>query len=109
MKTRCVPGDLAFIIQDEPGCEANLGRVVIIHGPSRLTTDRGLEWLIVPVNPSPLCFESDGEVVWGTVPTTTRIRHSDTWLMPIQANNLGNKTIEAMLSLRDLVNEGAAA
>ena len=102
MKTRCVSGDLAFIVHDEPGCEANLGRVVTVHGPSRLTEDRGLEWLIVPVNPSPLCFKSDGDVVWGTIPATTRIRHSDTWLMPIRpqaseeenVGNEGSKSVE---------------
>ena len=30
MSTRCKPGDLAIIVQDVPGCEDNIGRVVAV-------------------------------------------------------------------------------
>ena len=87
MKTKCVPGDLAFITHDEPGCEANIGRIVLVHGPLKLTADRGPEWLIVPVAPSPFYFAQDNEVVH-EAPLMTKVRHSDAWLTPIRADAL---------------------
>lgn len=84
MKTKCVPGDLAFITHDEPGCEANIGRIVSVYGPLKVTSDRGPEWLIVPVNPSPFCYLAGDEVIQDIISTNWKLRHSDAWLAPIR-------------------------
>ena len=94
MKTKCVPGDLAFIIRDEPGCEANIGRIVAVHGPLRLTSDRGPEWIIVPVNQAPFCYSFTGEreVIHEVISLGRKVRHSDAWLSPIRPQSLRSAT-----------------
>lgn len=44
---RCRPGDLALVIGREPGYEENLGRLVKVSGPPSMTTDLGLDPMLV--------------------------------------------------------------
>ena len=51
MNYRCKDGDLAIVIQDEPICAGNVGKVVQVRGPIMLNSRLKLIcWLIKPVN-----------------------------------------------------------
>jgi hypothetical protein len=92
MKTRCKPGDLAIIIRDEAGCEKNIGKVVEVSGPMRLSETKGPQWLIRSVSPS---------ITWyikKAAPSTEvrksrglrfsyLIDHPDAWMVPIIAKD----------------------
>jgi hypothetical protein len=84
MRTKCRMGDLALIINDEPGCEANLGRFVRVCSLPAFFDDRfGLMiWQILPITDTPITSicEATGEVK----PSTWGIMHPDAWLMPIK-------------------------
>lgn len=41
MTLRCKHGDLAVIVGEYPGCEANIGRIVQVRGPSHLSEQCG--------------------------------------------------------------------
>ena len=52
MTLRCKDGDLAVIVGELPGCEANIGRIVQVRGPVQWSEQCGnlLCWLI-PIRP----------------------------------------------------------
>lgn len=84
MRLRCSDGDMAIIIREEPGCEANIGCVVEVHGPLRESTDRGPAWLIVPASHHPLTFvESDGRILSEYINFDDGIIHPDAWMISI--------------------------
>ena len=63
MQLRCKEGDLAFVVRDFEGCEANLGRLVKVRGPVISRADVGPTWLITPVTSAPWIFlELDGSI-----------------------------------------------
>ena len=41
MALRCKHGDLAVIVGEYPGCEANIGRIVRVSGPAHLSEQCG--------------------------------------------------------------------
>jgi hypothetical protein len=41
MTLRCKHGDLAVIVGEYPGCEANIGRIVQVRGPAHLSEQCG--------------------------------------------------------------------
>ena len=41
MTLRCKDGDLAFIVGELPGCEANIGRIVQVRGPAHVSEQCG--------------------------------------------------------------------
>jgi len=51
MTLRCKHGDLAVIVGEYPGCEANIGRIVQVRGPAHLSEQSGelLCWVIRPI------------------------------------------------------------
>lgn len=84
MRTRCKDGDLAIIIKDEPGCEANLGRFMRVHGPKEVHAVLGPVWPTMPVTGAPVPFRNP----FGRVEPANRlhsIRRPDAWLLPIRA------------------------
>jgi len=82
MADRCKPGDIAIIIKDEPGCEANIGRVVHVLGPRKVFLIRGTVWLIKPVIGKTITYvDIDKKVKKGLA---TKIEHDDDWLLPIR-------------------------
>jgi len=82
MTDRCKNGDIAIIIKDHPGCEANIGRVVKVHSPRRVLPRRGTVWLITPVVGTTITYiDVDGTVAVGLA---IKIEHEDDWLLPIR-------------------------
>jgi hypothetical protein len=81
MTDRCKIGDIAIIIRDELGCEANVGRMMHVMGP-RKSCARGIFWCIRPVFGTTMAYiELDGTVDVGEA---TDIEHRDAWLLPIR-------------------------
>ena len=52
MTLRCKEGDLAVIVGEYPGCEANIGRIVQVRGPAQLTEQSRdlMSWIIRPIS-----------------------------------------------------------
>lgn len=85
MKLRCKAGDLAMVIRDFVGHEANLGRLVRVDGP--LATDsRGMRtWLIEPIDGRRWAVGSPGDAPkYPIVRFRDLVHHPDQWLMPIR-------------------------
>ena len=90
MKLRCRAGDLAIIIKEELGCEANIGRLVRVSGPILERKSAGATWLISPVAGPPWSVIRAGQG-GGTVVTIARatvqlsgIEHPDRWMVPLR-------------------------
>jgi hypothetical protein len=82
MQLRCDEGDLAMITRDEPGCEANVGRIVrILRMPAWHCEELGWVWQVRPVTSRAFyCVGENGQARlapgWG-------MTHPDAGLMPI--------------------------
>ena len=83
MTDRCRLGDIAIIIHDNPGCEANLGRVVHVCGPRKVSPTRGTVWRIKPVIGRTITYLDDASntIMRGKA---VGIEHDDIWLLPIR-------------------------
>lgn len=85
MTDRCKIGDIAIIIRDEVGCEANVGRMMHVMGPRKVFRTRGTFWRIKPVIGTTMTYiERDGTVGVGEA---TEIEHRDAWLLPIRSES----------------------
>ena len=93
---RCREGDLALIIREELGCEANIGRVVKVGGPYNFDPRRGPVWLIEPAvaEPWPYLSAGGGYVITRPITFADRIEHPDAWLLPLRPE--GDDLAEAM-------------
>jgi hypothetical protein len=88
MKTRRKPGDVAIIVREEPGCDRNIGKIVEIRGPLRLSKTKGPQWLIRSANHGGHWYFR-----WFKGGLLARLRrgvrwddevdHPDAWLVPI--------------------------
>lgn len=97
MTDRCKIGDVAIITRDEVGCEANVGRMMHVMGPRKVSPKRGTMWVIKPVVGTTMAYlEVDGSVGFGEA---TEIEHRDAWLLPIRPE----PEEEAIDEARDLV------
>jgi hypothetical protein len=90
---RCADGDLAIIVRDFAGCEANLGRVLEVRGPVKYSRTTGHAcWRIKPVGTQPLLVVSaphwEPEAV--VVDWDRGIWHPDHWLLPITPTDYGD-------------------
>jgi hypothetical protein len=90
---RCQLGDIAIIIKDQPGCEANLGRVVHVFGPRKVFAERGTVWRIKPVRGSTMTYLDYDRTV--AVGLATDIEHEDDWLLPIRPENEDDQVEQA--------------
>lgn len=82
MTDRCKIGEVAIIIRDEVGCEANVGRMMHVMGPRIVSPTRGTFWRIKPVVGTTMTYiDRDGSVGVGEA---TDIEHRDAWLLPIR-------------------------
>lgn len=90
MKLRCKAGDLAMIIRDEDGCEANIGKLVRVSGPVEMNDRAQQTWLIEPVKRECLWSVSVRERTYQRkVMFASEIEHPDDWLLPIDPGTLG--------------------
>ncbi len=85
---RCKAGDLAVIVNDFKGCEANIGIIVEVEGPPQLHPWCGkVVWSIRPVKRRKLWVLDvpPGDMVlehqW--VSKKNRVQHPDEWLLPL--------------------------
>ena len=63
LKIQCKDGDLALITRDEPGLEANVGRLLWVYGPVMEHPELGPVWETVPATGEPMAYiEQDGRV-----------------------------------------------
>lgn len=83
---KCKHGDLALVLYDTPGCEQNIGKVVLVRGPASLVTrSKMMGWRIKPLFPEPwrvvqLNRAIESEVVdWNSC-----VFHEDAWLVPLR-------------------------
>jgi hypothetical protein len=83
MTDRCKIGDIAIIIKDEVGCEANIGRMVHVLGLRRVLSTRGTIWRIAPVNGTTMTYLDDTTCTI-VVGRAIGIDHADAWLLPIR-------------------------
>jgi hypothetical protein len=102
MRLRCRPGDLAIIIRDDVGYEANLGRFVRVDGPLE-TNLRGMKtWLIEPVDARELAVGPPGAVpTFMTVRFSDRVEHPDRWLVPIRGRATKARSTRRAVSRTD--------
>lgn len=88
MRKRCKPGDLAVITREEPGCENNIGRMVLVSGPPVFTGDLGLTWIITPTTLEPWLYID----ICGTLKFADfeqgDIEHPDAWMVPIRTSEV---------------------
>ena len=90
MNTRCKPGDIAIIAYDTQVCAENIGRIVLVRGPSRIDAWGYLTWLITPINPEePYLIEQrkDGSTRFMAIDETD-IEHRDIWMLPVKTGGL---------------------
>lgn len=87
MNMRCKNGDLALVIRDNKGCEANVGCLVEVRGPVVPTRyGEDVTWQIAQVeqNGPWLIREGDGTITAEIVTWDSRVVHPDSWLKPIR-------------------------
>ncbi len=83
MRLRCKAGDLALIINDEIGCEANIGRVVRVMGDLDVDEFGLPEWSIKPLHDESWLVLTRRGIQLDVIPFESRIGHPDVWLMPL--------------------------
>ena len=86
MTLRCKHGDLAVIVGEYPGCEANIGRIVQVRGPAEITEQSGglLSWIIKPVSRAKMVNLYVPDILLSEHVTWKKcIRMPDCWLIPI--------------------------
>jgi hypothetical protein len=103
MRLRCKPGDLAVIIRDDVGYEANLGRFVRVDRPLE-TNHRGMRtWLIEPVDARELAVGPPGAVpTYMTVRFSDLVEHPDQWLLPVRGRKTKARSTRKAASRTDL-------
>jgi hypothetical protein len=81
---RCKPGDIALVLYDEPGCEANIGRIVQVQGPINTNPQLQLPcWLIQPFEATPWIGGDPGALRSISVTWRDRVEHPDAWMVPL--------------------------
>lgn len=87
MTTRCKDGDIAIILRDNPGCEANVGRLVEVRGPGSSSCYPGMvTWRIQQIDRHAqwhVC-ETDASITLEWLTWKSNVSHPDAWLLPIR-------------------------
>jgi hypothetical protein len=81
---QCEWGDVALVIRTPPGCEANLGRAVLVHGPLKFRKKLGATWVIKPVRRTPWAVSHRDGTVTVEKPSLRDIECPDAWLLLIK-------------------------
>ena len=86
MPLNCEARDLAVVIADEPGCEANIGRIVRVLKPTTVSGCTQAWWSIQPVDRKPwTCIEPIQDGKWVEVyQNSGRVCIEDHCLRPIR-------------------------
>ena len=86
MQLRCKDGDLAIVVREFPGCEGNIGRIVRVRFPVKISDRCALPcWVVKPISKKRFfILEFDDGISHETVMWKDRIEHPDCWLLPIR-------------------------
>lgn len=85
MALKCKAGDLAMIIRDDVGYEANLGRMVKVGGPLKRNGRGMATWLIEPTERRLWAVGLPGKKPkFEIVRFRDMVEHPDRWLLPIR-------------------------
>ena len=87
MTLRCKDGDLAVIVGELPGCEANIGRIVQVRGPAHISEQCGhlLCWVIKPIDRKKMLILYIPDILVSDYVTWRMdIKLPDCWLIPIR-------------------------
>lgn len=87
---RCRDGDLAVITRDEPGLEANVGRLLWVYGPVLGHPELGPVWETLPATDEPMPFLDEAGAI-RSERTNTFVIHPDAWMTPVQVSGLVGK------------------
>lgn len=80
--TYCKPGDLAVIIKEDPGCEIDIGRIVIVSDKGLHEPRFGWMWVVKPLDQGPmLCINDETEAL---CVATSDVYQPDDWLRPVK-------------------------
>jgi len=80
----CQPGDLAIVVDDEPGCEKNIGRLVQVEGVCLWDLPDGPWWIVRPLGPARwMCYSPELDRGVATIHKTTKISIEDRCLRPV--------------------------
>jgi len=88
MTLRCKDGDLAVIVGELPGCEANIGRIVQVRGPAHISEQCGdlLCWVIKPIDRKKMLILYIPDILVSDYVTWRMdIKLPDCWLIPIRS------------------------
>ena len=100
MKLRCKPGDVAMITWDYRECLENLGRLVQVGGPLKMSDGQWV-WRIQPVTPELYAvLETDNSLVREHVTWKSRVQHPDAWMVPIRPPAYERESDEACANER---------
>ena len=97
MTLRCKDGDLAVIVGELAGCEANIGRIVQVRGPAHLSEQCGelLCWVIRPISRKKMINLYIPDILISErVPWKSDIKLPDCWLLPIRPPEEEKDTVE---------------
>lgn len=100
MQLRCKAGDIAFIINDEVGCESNVGRLVKVIGNLQITEFGEPEWCIKPLHDESWHVLTRKGIQIDLKPFSMRIGHQDSWLLPIRFDEVEASLIATNSSTR---------
>lgn len=90
MSVNCKDGDLAVVTREEPGLEANLGRLLWVYGPVQEHPELGPLWETRPATEEPMAFvRGDGGVSFDR--SESLVIHPDAWMTPVHADSFAGK------------------
>ena len=104
---RCRPGDRAIITRDFPGCAQNIGRIVEVSGPIKIT--RGLPtWLIRPLDGAPYTYRmTPGDIRTEPIAWQDHIEHPDAWMHPLRGSDVAPDEVHRIVCKQEpVVNTG---
>lgn len=91
VRTRCRAGDIALVTSEDPGCESNIGRFVIVQEAMTWDDELGVLWAIRSVTTEPwICFAQmqlsslTSKDIGPGSRYDGRIFQADKWLMPVR-------------------------
>jgi hypothetical protein len=81
---QCEWGDSALVVRTAAGCEANLGREVVVRGPFKVNRKDGVIWKIHPVRRTPWAVRNRDGTVSFEKPSLLGIECPDAWLLLVK-------------------------
>jgi len=100
MTIRCKVGDMAIIINEEPLCLENIGRVVEVTGPAAISIFGQVAWNISPAAGESIRIVNRLDEVRMMLQGESDIALPDAWLQPIRPRAEDTKSREKEADLK---------